>query len=194
MYLYIMTDNQLKALIYSDITFAILAATDHLDIHWFAVVGRVERDDAELKNHLDNLRIGYAGFNGNVPEFIEHHKDAIERLRLGGDPFNTDEPKVTVVRIDPNTTEGKRLMDQLGGLELGGAESDVDGIVDTIKRIGLSCDTPLFLRDPFIGCDGKPNTDENLRAIMERMVDDEDYEKAAKYRDELARREKERTE
>lgn len=49
---------------------------------------------------------------------------------------------------------------------------------------------PSIDNDPFMGCDGKPNTDENLRVIMTRLVESEDYEEAVKYRDELARRAK----
>lgn len=53
----------------------------------------------------------------------------------------------------------------------------------------LICNSiPLPILDPFIGCDGKPWSDELLQSHIDKAVYEEDYRWAVECRDELARR------
>ena len=57
----------------------------------------------------------------------------------------------------------------------------------------MSCTTPgaLFL-DRFIGCDGRPFSDDELRRFELAAAERADYERAAIFRDELIRRSEEK--
>lgn len=76
------SNNAILELVFSDITFAILAATKNLSDHLNLIVGTLALQFQELSDFLSNLLTDYSAKPNTWIEFLDEHKEAIDLLRF----------------------------------------------------------------------------------------------------------------
>ncbi|WP_157500973.1 hypothetical protein [Lewinella sp. 4G2] len=76
------SNNAILELVFSDITFAVLAATKNLSDQLNQIISKLVQQFEEVSDFLTNLRTDYFSKEQTWVDFLDEHKEAIELLRF----------------------------------------------------------------------------------------------------------------